>query len=209
MRPDDSVSLSSVTGLSRDATVVVAPVIVVRSGETGTITCGTEYRFATSVDVRSVTTTNKGEVLRGTCIVPSDFRIRNVGTTLTVCPTFDPASRMIDIDLHAEVASEPTWREYAATYQRSDGVAQTVSIPQPSFPVRQLSQHTSVPSGATVLGGGLAQDSRRAGARRGSGWLGRLFARGQKEDESRSLVITVRAQIVDDILERQTQGEKP
>lgn len=203
-RLDDSISLSSVTCLSNKA-VVVAPVIVVRSGETGTITCATEHRFATAVDIRTVTSTNNGEVVQGTCIVPSDFRSRNVGTTLTVSPTFDSARRMIDIDLRAEFVTEPTWRDYTATYQRSDGVMQSVSMPQPAFSVRQVSQRVSLYSGATVLAGGLmTSDSRMTRTERrvpllsAIPWLGRLFRYGRSKDESHTLLITVHAQVVEE-----------
>lgn len=206
--PDASVSLLSVTGLSRDA-AVVAPVVMVRSGETGTVTCGTEYRYATAVDLRTVTTTNRGEIVQSTCIVPSDFRLRNVGTRLTVSPSFDPARCMIDIDLNAEVVSEPMWREYSATCQRSDGAAQSVSIPQPSFRVRQLVTRVSVPDGATIPAGGFVLDETRADEPPHFGWLGRIFSSNRRKDTGRAILITVRAQVVEAAVDRQTQGAKP
>lgn len=90
--------------------LLCVPRLRTQSGQAGTIKVVRELRYPTGIDICPVAVTNGETVLRGVTIVPGNFETRDVGITLNVTPVFDAQRDMIDLELMAEVVSEPIWK---------------------------------------------------------------------------------------------------
>lgn len=185
----------------KHADLLSAPVLRVLSGETGTVKVVTEYRFPTGVEVRPVVTTNGSTVTRGVLAAPSGFATRDVGVSLTAKPTFDPRRDRIDITIAAEVVTDPTWKDYAASYEDAQGTRQTLSLSQPFFHTRKITNTLTLRSGFTAIMGGMTSGGRRLVEDRvpilgAIPWLGRLFRSTRTVDDHRRLFIAVSATVV-------------
>ncbi len=191
----------SVLTHSGTADLLSAPRVRTKSGTNATIKVVTEYRYPTGVEVQSVSVTNGTSITRGIAIVPSNFQTRDVGVTLSVTPIFDAKQDMIHLNLMAEVVTEPTWKEFTATYEGTDGTQKTVSIPQPFFHTRQVTPRISLHNGSTVVMGGLITTGTKRIEDRipvlgAIPWLGRLFRSSKEIAEKRHLLIVVTAKTV-------------
>lgn len=199
----DMAQVISILEQSSNADLLSAPRIRTQSGTNATIKVVTEYQYPTDVDIRRVSVTNGADIVHGIAIVPSGFQTRDVGITLNVKPVFDAQRNMIDLNLMAEVVSEPSWKAYTATYDGIDGTRQTVEIPQPFFPTRHISQTLSLHNNATVVLGGMITTGMETVDDRvpilGSiPWLGRLFRSRHEVHVKRHLLITITAGTVTD-----------
>lgn len=199
----DMTYVLSVLERSGSANLLSAPRIRTQSGTNATIKVVTEYRYATDVDIRRVSMTNGEDIVRGVAVVPGNFETRDVGITLNVTPVFDTKRNMIDLNLMAEVVSEPIWKEYTATYEGADGTKQTVAIPQPFFHTRHINQSLSLYNNTTVVIGGMITTGKtrvedRVPILGAIPWFGRLFRSSHEINEKRNLLITITARTVDD-----------
>jgi len=187
---------------SGSADLLSAPRIRTRSGTKATFKAGTECRYATSVDIRRVSVTNGANVVSGMKIIPGDFETRHVGTTLNVTPIFDSESNMIDLDLMAEVVSEPIWKDYPVKYEGSDGSKQEFPFEQPFFHTRQITPSLSVYNNATLVMSGMittrkAHVEDRVPILGSIPWLGRLFRSSREVEDRRILLIAITARTLD------------
>jgi type II secretory pathway component GspD/PulD (secretin) len=199
----DMTNILTTLELSGSADVMAAPKVCTQSGTNATIKVVTEYRYPTVLDIRSVSVTNGVDVVRAIAVIPSNFETRDVGITLNVTPVFDAKANRIDLELMAEIVSEPTWKEYPIAYEGMNGTKQTVVFPQPFFHTRQVSQNLSLPNNTTLVMGGLMttgtkQVEDRVPVLGAIPWLGRLFRSSREITESRNLVITVSARTLGD-----------
>ncbi len=199
---DITTMLSSVER-SGSVDILAAPRLKTQSGANATIKVVTEYRYPTDVEIRRVAVTNGTDIVHGVAVVPSGFQTRDVGITLNVTPVFDAKRNMIDLELMAELVSEPIWKEYTATYEGADGTKQTVSIAQPFFHTRQVNPTLSMHNNSTVATGGMITTGTKRVDERvpilGSiPWLGRLFRSSHEVQEKRHLLVTIAARTVDD-----------
>ena len=120
------------------------------------------------------------------------------------CQSLEIGEGLGDLKLMAEVVSEPTWNNYAATYVDMNGVSQTVNLRQPFFHTRKVDQTISLRNRTTVMMGGMVTSGKRQVEERipvlgRIPLLGRLFCRSYEVDDSRKLLITVTASVVPDL----------
>jgi len=186
---------------SGSADLLSAPRVRTQSGKKATIKVVTEYRYPTDVELRPVSITNGEEIVRTAVMVPSQYETRDVGITLNVTPVIDAQRDMIDLDIMAEVVSEPTWKEYSIVYEATNGVPHTVKMEQPFFHTREIDTTLCIPNNSTVAIGGMVvtfpvRVDDRVPYLGAIPWLGRLFRNSEELHERRHLIITVSAKIV-------------
>jgi len=184
-----------------NVSLLSAPSVLTKSGQTGTIKVVMEIRYPTDFDICPVAMTNGETVLRGVAIVPGNFKTRDAGITLNVTPTFDAQQNTIDLELMAEVVSDPIWKEYTATYEGADGKRQTIAMPQPLFHTRQINTSISLSNNSTVVMGGLITNEKKNVEDRtpilgAIPWLGRLFRSTNIVNEKRHLLTVISAKAV-------------
>ena len=183
--------------------VLSAPKVRTQSGTNATVKVVRECRYATGVEVLQTAVTNGDDIVHGVAVVPGHFETRDVGITLHVTPVYDEQRNTIDLELSAEVVSEPTWMDYTAEYMGADGSRHTVLIPQPSFQTRHIAPRLSIRNNTTVVMGGLTTEEKRLvedrvpilGAIPG---IGRLFRSTHEVNDKRHLFISINARIVSD-----------
>lgn len=191
----------STLGRCGNARLLSAPRIRTQSGTDATIKVVKEVQYPTDIDARRVSLTNGADIVHGVAVIPSGFETRDVGITLNVTPVYDVTRNMIDLTMMVEVVSEPSWIEYTASYEGSDGTKQIVQIPRPVFHSRRSGKTLSLHNNTTVVTGGLITTERRNVEDKvpvlGSiPWLGRLFRTNREVHERRQLLITVTARTV-------------
>jgi len=199
--PDIAAAVSTIQ--SGMVALLSAPRVRTTSGTNATIKVVSEYRYPTAFEFRSVAVTNGTDVVFHAAVVPIDFMTRDVGITLNVTPVFDASRNKIDLDLMAEVVSEPYWKDYTLSYAGMDGSPQSVQIEQPFFHTRHISQHLSLDNNTTVVMGGMITTGTRhvddrvpiLGSMPG---LGRLFRSRREVHEKRHYFITITTRTVDE-----------
>ena len=200
----DVTDVLSQLALSAKDALMAGPSIRTQSGSNAIVKVVTEYIYPTDFEVRTETSTAETNTVRGFAVVPCKYETRDVGITLNVTPRYNPKRDMIDLKLMAEVVSEPTWNNYAATYVDMNGVSQTVNLRQPFFHTRKVDQTISLRNRTTVMMGGMVTSGKRQVEERipvlgRIPLLGRLFCRSYEVDDSRKLLITVTASVVPDL----------
>lgn len=138
-----------------------APRVTVLSGSTANITVAQEMRYPQSydrvnTDVGSGTTA--GSIL--TAPTPLDFTTRNVGVQMQVTPYVEDDGS-ITLILQPEVTQFERFIDYGGQSVVVNG-STTQTVPsgffQPVFSIRRLTTEVNVPSGSTVLMGGLTRE---------------------------------------------------
>lgn len=185
------------------ANLLSFPKLRTQSGTNATVKVVTECRYPTAFDVCPSSVTNGTNIVRGIAVVPSNFETRDVGTTLNVKPVLDAKRNVIHLELMAELVSEPSWQEYPAIYEGSDGTRRTMALPQPIFHVRRVTQSLSLHNNATVVMSGLISTGTKRVEDRvpllgAIPWLGRLFRSSRELNERRNLLITVTTRTIGD-----------
>jgi len=187
-----------------------APKITTKSGQEAVLKVVTEFIYPTEFETEGIGATSGaigGETTTiGAVVTPSAFQTREVGVILRVVPRVTPEGQMIDLDLHPEVVSEPTWRNYGSTFTSFDPagnpITQELNMEQPFFHTRSLQTSMLMYNGATVVMGGMITESRvdvddKVPLLGDIPILGRLFRSQYQRSEKRNLLIFVTARLVD------------
>ena len=187
---------------SGSADVLSASKVRTRSGTSATFRAGTECRYPTSMEVRHISVTNGADIVSSVTLIPGDFISRHVGTALDVTPEYCPENNMIDLEILAEVVSEPIWKDYPVKYEGADGESREFSFEQPFFHKRGISPEFSIYNGSTILMGGMittrkAHVEGRVPVLGSIPWLGRLFRSDREVEERINLLISITARTLD------------
>ena len=113
-----------------DTDLLSAPKVLTGPGKEATMKVVTEYIYPTEYDVQltasgghssSSSTTSSGgggaEILA--VVEPENFTMREVGVILQVTPELSQGGQLINLHLHPQVVSDPTWRNYGMRIPKS------------------------------------------------------------------------------------------
>jgi len=189
-------------GMSWRADLLSSPFVTTKSGMQCTIKIGEDCIFPTALDVCPTTVTNDTSITYDIDIVPGNWATQHVGVALSVLPTWNPESGMIDLaDLTAAVIWSPVWKTYPVSF--TNDLGQTIPFQLPTFPAHIISTNfLSVHSGVTTL---LETRTRMVNVKcedKTPLWgdiplLGRLFRYRYEAEEERVLLVFVTAKLVD------------
>ena len=199
----DMSNLLSSVEQSGSVDLLSSPRVTTQSGSNAIIKVVSECIYPTEVDIRHVSVTNGEKIVRSVELIPRNFVTRDVGITLNVTPAFRAEENMIDLQLMAEVVSEPIWKDYIVKYEGADGSKQEFPFTQPFFHTRQISPSLSLHNDTTVVMGGMittkkARVEDRVPILGSIPWFGRLFRSSRELNEKRNLFITITARTVGD-----------
>ena len=146
----------------KDGTELLSsPRVTVLSGSTAAITVAEELRYPQSYDRVNTDVgsgTSSGSIL--TAPTPLDFTTRNVGVQMQVTPYVEDDGS-ITLILAPEVTQFERFIDYGGQSVVVNG-STTQTVPsgffQPVFSVRRLTTEVNLPSGSTVLMGGLTRE---------------------------------------------------
>lgn len=182
-----------------------APRVTVLSGSTANITVAQEMRYPQSydrvnTDVGSGTTA--GSIL--TAPTPLDFTTRNVGVQMQVTPYVEDDGS-ITLILQPEVTQFERFIDYGGQSVVVNG-STTQTVPsgffQPVFSIRRLTTEVNIPSGSTVLMGGLTREESvtvkdKVPVLGSLPLLGRAFRSEGSSTLKKNLVVFVTARLVE------------
>ena len=187
------------------ADLLSAPKVTTQAGTEATIKVVTEYVYPTDFEVTPITGTSGvagTSTIVGGVVEPSGFETREVGVILSVLPDVSPEGRMINLTMTPEVVTEPEWKDYGSVYTDAEGNEQRLSMEQPFFHTRSLSTSISIYNGATVVMGGMINETRQDVDDKipflgDIPIVGKLFRSKYEKSEKRNLLIFVTARLVD------------
>jgi general secretion pathway protein D len=189
---------------SGNADLLSAPKITTQSGVQATIKVVTEYIYPTEFTVTGLQSQNQygSSATTGAVVEPGNFEMREVGVILTVLPEVSNEGQMINLTMTPEVVTEPTWRNYGASFRNQDGTEQSLTMEQPFFHTRSINTTISIYNNATVVMGGMITENRNSVDDRIPFFgdlplVGRLFRSKAESSEKRNLLIFVTARLVD------------
>ena len=167
-------ALSTVTKLE----VLSRPSVMARNNQPATITVGQEVPF-----IRDSRTTDTGDTI-------NTVQYEDIGIILTVTPHIN-ASGLIEMDLAPQIST-----------LTGDTVPISSNVNAPVFAKRSADTHVVVPSGKTVVIGGMMQDQTTQQVRKvpflGDIWgLGAVFRRTTTSKTKTELLIFVTPTLVD------------
>lgn len=204
----DSVKIRGIiTALSQaDGTELLsAPRVTVLSGSTANITVAQEMRYPQSYDRVNTdvgSSTSSGSVI--TAPTPLDFTTRNVGVQMQVTPYVED-DNSITLVLQPEVTQFERFIDYGGqSIVLSGSTSQTIpsGFFQPVFSVRRLTTEVNLPSGATVLMGGLTREETikvkdKVPVLGDIPLIGRIFRNHGTSTLKKNLVVFVTARLVE------------
>jgi general secretion pathway protein D len=185
-----------------------APRLTVLSGSTASITVAQELRYPQSYDRvntdvgSSSSSGSAGSIL--TAPTPLDFTTRNVGVQMQVTPYVEDDGS-VTLILQPEVTQFVRFIDYGGQSVVVNGSV-TSTVPsgffQPVFEVRRLSTEVNLPSGATVLLGGLTRQETvkvkdKVPLLGDIPLLGRAFRSSGSSTLKKNLIVFVTARLVE------------
>lgn len=177
LQDDLQVTLRAIADVSK-LNVLSRPSILARNNEEATITIGQEVPF-----IRNSRTTDTGQTI-------NTVEYEDIGIILTVTPHIGSGG-LIELDVAPEISTI------------TDGtVAISETVSAPIFSKRSAETHVVVPSGRTVVIGGLMEDQVTEAVHKipllGSiPWLGALFRRTVSSTSKTELLIFLTPTLVD------------
>ncbi len=192
-----------------NADLLSAPKVTTRVGTEANIKVITEYIYPTEFTMQQPTTGNNGGGGVGNVIVnqrmvaiPANFTTREVGVILQVMPELSADGNVINLTMTPQVVREPTWFQYGTTLPDDRGSTYQVNMPQPFFHTRSITTQISIYDGATVVMGGLIEESvekfnDKVPVLGDIPLLGLLFRSKGEHSIKRNLLIFVTANVVD------------
>jgi general secretion pathway protein D len=182
-----------------------APRVTVLSGSTAAITVAQEMRYPQSYDRVNTDVgsgTSSGSII--TAPTPLDFTTRNIGVEMQVTPYVEEDGS-ITLILQPQVTQFERFVDYGGqSVVVNNGVTQTLpsGFFQPVFSVRRVNTEVNIPSGQTVLLGGLTREEtvqvRDKVPILGSlPLIGRAFRSNSSSTLKKNLVIFVTARLVE------------
>jgi general secretion pathway protein D len=177
LQSDLQVTLRAIAEVSK-LNVLSRPSILARNNEEATITIGQEVPF-----IRNSRITEAGQTI-------NTVEYEDIGIILTVTPHIGSAG-LIELDVAPEISTTT-----------GDTVAISDTVSAPIFAKRSAETHVVVPSGRTVVIGGLMEDQTTATVKKvpllGSiPWLGALFRRTVTSKSKTELLIFLTPTLVD------------
>lgn len=114
-----------------DTDLLSAPKVLTGPGKEATMKVVTEYIYPTEYDVQLTASGSSGggsnangtssggsaEILA--VVEPENFTMREVGVILQVTPELSQGGQLINLHLHPQVVSEPTWKNYGMRIPKS------------------------------------------------------------------------------------------
>lgn len=110
-----------------DTDLLSAPKVLTAPGKEATMKVVTEYIYPTEYDVQltasgggssgSSSGGGSSEILA--VVEPENFTMREVGVILQVTPELSQGGQLINLQLHPQVVSEPTWKNYGMRIPKS------------------------------------------------------------------------------------------
>ena len=124
--------------LSRDDVEKIGPSrFLTRPDETRkemrSMRCVTEYIFPTNYLLKAASESEPA------AIEADKFTMREVGTAFEAKVSPTDSDDLVDLDLWAELAGEPTWANFGASSKEGDAVKYDLPAEQPTFPVVKFS----------------------------------------------------------------------
>jgi len=143
-----------------------------------------------------------GGVTTPPAVEPQNFQMREVGVILQVVPEVSADGKMITLEMHPQVVSDPTLHDYGYTAVDSSGNKTVLPMFQPFFPVRSVQTSVSIYNDSTVVMGGMITEKRTAGEDKipflgDIPYIGQLFRSKAENTDKRNLLIFVTARMVD------------
>ncbi len=177
LQDDLQVTLRAIAEVSK-LNVLSRPSILARNNEEAKITIGQEVPF-----IRNSRTTETGQTI-------NTVEYEDIGIILTVTPHIGSAG-LIELDVAPEISTIT-----------GDTVAISETVNAPVFAKRSAETHVVVPSGRTVVIGGLMEDQATSTVHKtpilGSiPWLGALFRRTVTSTSKTELLIFLTPTLVD------------
>ena len=144
-----------------DTDLLSAPKVLTAPGKEATMKVVTEYIYPTEYDVQltasgggssgSSSGGGSSEILA--VVEPENFTMREVGVILQVTPELSQGGQLINLQLHPQVVSEPTWKNYGMRIPKSSN-SQYDTFGSVSAIM------TSLITSITTLGGTLSEEER-------------------------------------------------
>ncbi|MEI8039010.1 MAG: Amuc_1098 family type IV pilus outer membrane protein [Verrucomicrobiota bacterium] len=192
--------------------IMAQPSIVTRSGQASKVEILREFIYPTEYEPPQVPqTATSGAAMPVTPATPTAFQKRDVGIVLEVLPVADAAKRAIDITLNPSFSSFDGFVNYGSpistTERNALGIQTTVvltanQILMPIFNTQKLATQLTVADGATIVVGGLMQESVQSVQDQvplfGSiPVLGRFFQSAAKQPVTTAIIFLVHVELLD------------
>ena len=146
-----------------DTDLLSAPKVLTGPGKEATMKVVTEYIYPTEYDVQltasgggssgSSSGGGSSEILA--VVEPQNFTMREVGVILQVTPELSQGGQLINLHLHPQVVSDPTWKNYGMRIPKSSNSQYDTFGSVGSI-------MTSLITSITTLGGTLTEEERTA-----------------------------------------------
>ncbi len=201
--------------------IMAQPSVVTRSGQSSSISIVREFIYATEYEPpelpNSVGATDDsgfggggGNVTPVTPATPTAFDKKDVGITLEVLPVVDPAKGFVNVTLNPVFSDFDGFVNYGSPINATaNGVLgpETVvvtdnTILMPIFDVQKLSTSVDIADGATIVIGGLKQDSTQDVEDKvpvlGSiPIIGRLFQSKSRQNVKTAVIFLINVELMD------------